>query len=86
MVTDVTLGYTCCLVAGIGFGINFLPVKGIDIGDGIFFSAVMSIGILFVGLLTGTVLSSPPGLAMAQFEPLAALRGSIWMVGNLMCP
>ena len=55
-------------------------------GDGIFFSAVMSVGILFVGLLTGMVLTSTPGLTMPVFEPWAAVGGAIWMCGNLMCP
>ncbi|CAE7416947.1 TMEM144 [Symbiodinium natans] len=83
---DLALGYSCCLIAGVGFGINYLPVKGIDTGDGIFFSAVMSVGILIVGLVAGMALSSPPGLGMAKFEPWAAFGGAIWMVGNLMCP
>ena len=60
--------------------------RGIDTGDGIFFSAVMSVGILAVGLVTGTVLSSPPGLEMPKFEPWAAFGGAVWMCGNLMCP
>jgi len=86
MTGDLALGYSCCLIAGVGFGINYLPVKGIDTGDGIFFSAVMSVGILAVGLVTGMVLSSPPGLLMPKFEPWAAFGGAIWMCGNLMCP
>jgi len=86
MTGDLALGYSCCLIAGVGFGINYLPVKGIDTGDGIFFSAVMSVGILAVGLVTGTVLSSPPGLEMPKFEPWAAFGGAVWMCGNLMCP
>mmetsp|Transcript_93140 Transcript_93140/g.221569 ORF Transcript_93140/g.221569 Transcript_93140/m.221569 type:complete len:359 (+) Transcript_93140:46-1122(+) len=86
MSRDRFLGYSCCLVAGVGFGVNYLPVKGIDTGDGIFFSAVMSVGILFVGLLTGMVLTSTPGLTMPVFEPWAAVGGAIWMCGNLMCP
>ena len=46
----------------------------------------MSVGILLVGVATGTVLSSPPGLEMPKFEPWAAFGGAIWMCGNLMCP
>ena len=46
----------------------------------------MSLGILAVGLFTGTVLSSPPGLEMPKLEPWAAVGGAIWMCGNLMCP
>ena len=53
-----SLGYACCIVAGVGFAVNYLPVKGCDCGDGIFFSAVMSLGILLVGLCTGMCLGS----------------------------
>lgn len=52
-------GNACCLVAGIGFAVNYLPVKKCDTGDGIFFCAAMSVGILAVGLLTGMFLTSP---------------------------
>eukprot|EP00913_Durusdinium_trenchii_P026076 g24462.t2 len=56
-----------------------------DCGDGIFFSAVMSLGILLVGLCTGMFLCAPV-FELPRFEPLAALGGAIWMLGNLMCP
>lgn len=58
MTGDLALGYSCCLIAGVGFGINYLPVKGIDTGDGIFFSAVMSVGILAVGVVTRNLTQS----------------------------
>ncbi|CAK9058936.1 unnamed protein product [Durusdinium trenchii] len=79
-------GDICCLVAGVGFAVNYLPVKSCNTGDGIFFCAAMSVGILFVGLLTGMFLTSTQGLTIPAFEPLAALGGALWMLGNLMCP
>eukprot|EP00435_Cladocopium_sp_Y103_P014999 s1941_g3.t1 len=71
---------------GIGFAVNYLPVKSCDIGDGIFFSAAMSVGILLVGLATGMFLTSTPDFEIPAFEPLAAAGGAMWMLGNLMCP
>ena len=82
---DLLLGYACCLIAGISFGVNYLPVKSCDIGDGIFFSAAMSVGILIVGLFTGMFLSSPE-MELPTFEPLAAAGGVMFQLGNSMCP
>lgn len=79
-------GNACCLVAAVGFALNYLPVKKYDTGDGIFFCAAMSLGILGVGLLQGMLLTSTDGLTIPKFEPLAALGGAMWMLGNLMCP
>ena len=42
MATNLLFGYACCMIAGIGFAVNYLPVKFCDTGDGIFFSAAMS--------------------------------------------
>ena len=86
MATNLLFGYSCCLIAGIGFAVNYLPVKSCDIGDGIFFSAAMSVGILLVGLVTGMFLTSTPNVEIPAFEPLAAAGGAMWMLGNLMCP
>ena len=55
---EMIRGDICCLVAGVGFAVNYLPVKSCNTGDGIFFCAAMSVGILFVGLLTGMFLTS----------------------------
>lgn len=57
-ITGLARGYAFCLVASIGFAVNYLPVKKCDIGDGIFFCAAMSLGILGVGLLQGMFLTS----------------------------
>eukprot|EP00438_Fugacium_kawagutii_P018369 Skav210914 [mRNA] locus=scaffold15:278327:280414:- [translate_table: standard] len=46
----------------------------------------MSVGILLVGLLTGMFLTNTPNITMPNFQPLAAVGGAMWMLGNLMCP
>ena len=43
MAGDLTLGFSCCMIAGVGFAVNYVPVKSCDVGDGIFFSAAMSV-------------------------------------------
>ena len=83
---ELLRGNACCLVAGVGFAVNYLPVKKYDTGDGIFFCAMMSVGILMVGLMVGMSLTSTDGLTIPAFEPLAAVGGALWMLGNLMCP
>jgi glucose uptake protein GlcU len=72
------------------FGSNYVPVKKVNVGDGIFFSACMSIGILMVGMVVNWTLGEQ-GLAHfpphgPQFEPKAAIGGMLWMLGNFMCP
>ena len=84
MLAEQLIGFSCCAVAGVGFAVNYIPVKRMDTGDGVFFAAAMSLGIVMVGVVTGIV--TGPFLALPKFEPLAALGGCIWMLGNLMCP
>ena len=43
MAENLLLGFSCCMISGVGFAVNYLPVKSCDIGDGIFFSAAMSV-------------------------------------------
>eukprot|EP00913_Durusdinium_trenchii_P025818 g24231.t1 len=82
MVGQLALGYSCCLIASVAYAVNYLPVKKYDTGDGVFFTFAMSVGILMVGILTGVFLNSEP----FNFEPLAALGGVIFTMGNLLCP
>jgi len=89
MGVDMGAGLLWCAVAGIGFGTNFLPVKKIDAGDGVFFSFCMSLGIFFTGLLGSFVAQTEDSVAfetLPSFEPYAMLGGAAWMIGNLMCP
>jgi len=86
---NVALGLVYCVVAGVGFGTNFLPVKKIEAGDGIFFSFCMSIGIMIVGLVASFAAQTDESDAfkdLPTFQPYAVLGGATWMIGNLMCP
>jgi len=87
---NLVLGIVCCLVAGVGFGSNYLPVKKINVGDGVWFSVCMSIGILFVGILVNMTLSKAnEGITPHRgpaFEWKAAMGGALWMLGNFLCP
>lgn len=89
MAGNMLMGFLWCAIAGIGFGTNFLPVKKLDAGDGVFFSFCMSLGIMAVGLL-GSFLAhtqeSDAFAGMPSFKPYAMLGGVTWMLGNLMCP
>eukprot|EP00437_Effrenium_voratum_P008974 CAMPEP_0181421258 /NCGR_PEP_ID=MMETSP1110-20121109/13008_1 /TAXON_ID=174948 /ORGANISM="Symbiodinium sp., Strain CCMP421" /LENGTH=332 /DNA_ID=CAMNT_0023544323 /DNA_START=48 /DNA_END=1046 /DNA_ORIENTATION=- len=81
MTGHLALGYACCLIASVAYAVNYLPVKKYETGDGIFFTFAMSLGILMVGLLMGFMQHEPLG-----FEPLAAVGGVIFTLGNLLCP
>jgi glucose uptake protein GlcU len=89
MAGDMGVGLLCCSIAGIGFGTNFLPVKKLDVADGVFFSFCMSLGIIIVGVIVSFAFpteSTQPFKGLPEFHPFAMLGGAVWMVGNLMCP
>jgi glucose uptake protein GlcU len=89
MAGDMSVGLLCCSIAGIGFGINFLPVKKLDVADGIFFSFCMSLGIMIVGVIVSFAFPTESTRAfrgIPEFHPFAMLGGAAWMIGNLMCP
>jgi len=77
---EQVVGYLCCLVSVLGFGSNYIPVKKIDVKDGVFFTLCLSIGVCIVGLIEWAV------LGFYKFEPLAMLGGVIWAVGNACVP
>ena len=81
MTGHLALGYACCLIASVAYAVNYLPVKKYDTGDGVFFAFAMSLGILVVGLVLGFTQHEP-----LAFEPLAAVGGVIFTLGNLLCP
>lgn len=83
------MGLLWCAIAGLGFGTNYLPVKSVDAGDGVFFTFCMSIGIMFVGCVASFAVETEDSAAfreLPRFEPYAMLGGVAWMLGNLMCP
>lgn len=72
-------GFAACLVAGVFFGSNFIPVKQYEVGDGVFFQFVMCLAIWLIGLLT---------VAMEDeltFHPMAMIGGALWCTGNILC-
>jgi glucose uptake protein GlcU len=89
MAGNFAVGLMWCLVAGVGFGTNYLPVKKVNPGDGIFFTFCMSIGIFIVGLVWSFVMHTETTdyfSGLPRFEPYAMLGGVAWMLGNFMCP
>ena len=78
MDSDGVLGYACCLVAAIFFGSNYVPVKKLtNLGDGVFFSVCLTLGVFTVGVVVCLVRSFP------KFEYQAMFGGSLWAIGNL---
>jgi len=87
MAGDFGIGIACCMVAAVGFGSNYLPVKQLDCGDGFFFAAMMAIGISSVGVVVNySSATTGPFFHGPRFEPLAMIGGALWMVGNLLTP
>jgi len=74
------LGYLFCLVSVLGFGSNYIPVKKVDVKDGVFFTLCLSFGVFLVGLVQWTA------FGFYKFEPFAMLGGAIWGVGNACVP
>ncbi|KAJ8000413.1 hypothetical protein DPEC_G00179880 [Dallia pectoralis] len=75
--TDLTYGFISCGVAVLFYGSNFVPVKKMSTGDGLFFQWVLCAAIWTVSLVVNIILNSPP------FWPLAMLGGAIWATGNI---
>jgi len=74
------VGYLCCLVSVVGFGSNYIPVKRVDVKDGVFFSLCLSCGVFLVGLVQWAA------FGFYRFEPFAMLGGVVWAVGNACVP
>lgn len=77
---ELTVAWICTVVACIGFGCCYLPVKKVDVQDGRFFTLCLAAGIFIVGLVQWFV------DGMYKFEPVAMLGGAIWAAGNLCVP
>ncbi|XP_036372937.1 transmembrane protein 144a [Megalops cyprinoides] len=75
--TELTYGFVSCIVSVLFFGSNFVPVKKIDTGDGMFFQWVLCAAIWTVSLVVNIILHCP------TFWPLAMLGGAIWATGNI---
>lgn len=72
---DSSLGYLCVFIAVICFGSNFIPLKRIVIGDGIFFQFIMCNAIFMTAIPVLIIQSFPP------IHGLAFLGGFLWCTG-----
>ncbi|EOD37441.1 hypothetical protein EMIHUDRAFT_252101 [Emiliania huxleyi CCMP1516] len=77
---DLAIAWICTVVACLGFGSNYLPVKKCDTRDGQFFSLMVACGIFLVGFIQWLA------FGLYKFEPIAMLGGVIWATGNLFVP
>ncbi|XP_049340181.1 transmembrane protein 144b isoform X1 [Astyanax mexicanus] len=75
--TDRVFGFLSCLVAVLLYGSNFVPVKTVDTGDGMFFQWISCVTIWVVGFVGDMVLQS------SKAHPAAMLGGVIWATGNI---
>ena len=64
------------MIASVCFGINFLPVKKFDTGDGMFFQWVQCLGVWLVGVVVNLTRDDPP-----FFYP-AMMGGFLWTIGK----
>ncbi|XP_059503303.1 transmembrane protein 144-like [Stegostoma tigrinum] len=70
-------GFVSTAVAVICFGSNFVPVKKIDTGDGLFFQWIFCTAVWVVSLVVHLIQRCP------QFWPLTMLGGFLWATGNI---
>jgi len=78
MVSAIATGYICCVLAGILFGSNYVPVKKYKTGNGIYYQWVLCSAVWFAGFVVNCVQNFPP------FQPLAMLGGALWTTGNML--
>lgn len=74
---DDLTGYTACLVSSFMFGSNFVPVKRVYTGDGMFFTLMMTAAVFYEGCFIQLWQGNP------KFEPVAMLGGALWATGNI---
>ncbi|XP_018534939.1 transmembrane protein 144b isoform X2 [Lates calcarifer] len=75
--THFAYGIAANVVAVLLYGSNFVPVKRIETGDGMFFQWVNCAAIWVVSMIGDLMLQSP------KFHPFAMLGGVIWATGNI---
>lgn len=76
---SAVLGYIACLIAILCFGSNFVPIKRVQIGDGVFSQFMMCNGIFMTSLPVLGIQNFPP------FHRFAMLGGVLWCTGNMLC-
>ncbi|XP_070693342.1 transmembrane protein 144b [Pempheris klunzingeri] len=75
--THFAYGIAANVVAVLLYGSNFVPIKRIETGDGMFFQWVNCAAIWVVSMVGDLMLQSP------KFHPFAMLGGVIWATGNI---
>ncbi|XP_067455998.1 transmembrane protein 144b [Thunnus thynnus] len=75
--THFAYGIAANVVAVLLYGSNFVPVKRIETGDGMFFQWINCAAIWMVSMVGDLMLQSP------KFYPFAMLGGVIWATGNI---
>ena len=77
---SAVVGYISMLVAVVCMGSNFVPLKGIRIGDGMFFQFCMCNAIFITAIPVLIIQGFPP------IHGLALFGGALWCTGNILCP
>ncbi|CAL9706545.1 unnamed protein product [Knipowitschia caucasica] len=75
--THLAYGVSANAVAVLLYGSTYVPVKRVEMGDGVFFHWVSCSAIWLLSLVGDLLLQSP------RFYPLAMLGGVIWATGNI---
>uniref|UniRef100_A0A3P8UUD8 Transmembrane protein 144b n=1 Tax=Cynoglossus semilaevis TaxID=244447 RepID=A0A3P8UUD8_CYNSE len=75
--TDFVYAISANVVAIVLYGSTFVPVKKIEMGDGMFFQWVFCAAVWVVSKIGDVILQSP------KFYPLAMISGALWATGNL---
>lgn len=74
------IGFVGVLISVLGFGSNFVPLKRIEIGDGVFFQFIMCNAIFMTSIPVLIIQNFP------KMHGLAILGGFLWCTGNMLCP
>ncbi|KAK5864469.1 hypothetical protein PBY51_015708 [Eleginops maclovinus] len=75
--THFSYGLAANVVAVLLYGSNYVPLKRIETGDGMFFQWVYCSAIWAVSIVGDIMLDSP------KFHPFAMLGGILWVTGNI---
>ncbi|KAI3351458.1 hypothetical protein L3Q82_020312 [Scortum barcoo] len=75
--THFAYGITATTISVLLYGSNFVPIKRIETGDGMFFQWITCAAIWIVSMVGDLMLQSP------KFHPFAMLGGVIWATGNI---
>ncbi|XP_073343396.1 transmembrane protein 144b [Pagrus major] len=75
--THFVYGVAANVAAALLYGSNFVPIKRVETGDGMFFQWVSCAAIWVTSMIGNVMLQSP------KFYPFVMLGGVIWATGNI---